>query len=218
MNEKIIDISRNLSPETAVWPGDTQFNLRATMSLEQGDFVNLTTLTISAHTGTHVDAPYHFAADGRKMDGVDLRPYWGLAQVVTVSEPGGPLLPSHFSAYDLARAPRLLVRTPAASFPVTQFPTSFPHPSPELAAHLGSLGVLLYGTDAPSMDNVNSKTLPGHKAMLKNNISILEGLDLSSAPDGLYELCALPLKIIGGDGSPVRAVLRTLDQSAKSAY
>ena len=211
MNEKIIDISRNLSPDTAVWPGDTQFNLRSIMSLQQGDSVNLTTLTISAHTGTHVDAPYHFAAAGRKMDAVDLRPYWGLAQVVTVSLPSGPLLPVHFSAYDLFRAERLLVRTPAASFPVTQFPTSFPHPSPELADYLSSQGVLLYGTDAPSMDDANSKTHPGHKAMLQNNISILEGLDLSDAPDGLYELCALPLKIIGGDGSPVRAVLRTLD-------
>ena len=211
MNRTIIDISRNLAPDTAVWPGDTQFNLRTIMSLQQGDSVNLTTLTISAHTGTHVDAPYHFAARGRKMEAVDLRPYWGLAQVVTVSLPGGPLLPAHFSAYDLARAPRLLVRTPAASFPVTQFPTNFPHPSPDLAAYLSSQGVLLYGTDAPSMDDVNSKTLPGHKGMLNNGVSILEGLDLSDAPDGLYELCALPLKIIGGDGSPVRAVLRTLD-------
>jgi arylformamidase len=211
MNKTIIDISRNLAPDTAVWPGDTQFNLRIIMSLEQGDSVNLTTLTISAHTGTHVDAPYHFAARGHKMDAVDLRPYWGLAQVVTVSLPSGPLLATHFSAYDLARAPRLLVRTPAASFPVTQFPTSFPHPSPKFAGYLSSVGVLLYGTDAPSMDDVNSKTLPGHRAMLQNGVSILEGLDLSDAPDGLYELCALPLKIVGGDGSPVRAVLRTLD-------
>ena len=75
---------------------------------------------------------------------------------------------------------------------------------------LGSLSILLYGTDAFSMDDVNSETLPGHNAMLSSGISILEGLDLTNAPDGLYEFAALPLKIIGGDGSPVRAVLRTL--------
>lgn len=211
MNQRIIDISRNLAPDTAVWPGDTPFNLRTIMAKQNGDSVNLTTLTISAHTGTHADAPYHFADDGQKMDAVDLRPYWGMAQVVTVSEPSGPLFPTHFSAYDLYRAPRLLVRTPAASFPVTQFPDTFPYPSPELAAYLGSLDILLYGTDAPSMDDLHSKTLPGHNAMLHNGIAILESLDLSHAPDGLYELSALPLKIVGGDGSPIRAVLRAID-------
>jgi len=210
MKRTIIDISRNLSANTAVWPGDTPFNLRTTMDRQRGDFVNLTTLTISAHTGSHVDAPYHFTDNGLTMEAVDLRPYWGPAQVVTIHKEGGPLYPSDFSAYDLASAARLLVRTPAGKLPVTEFPPTFPHPSPELADILGSLGILLYGTDAFSMDDVNSKTLPGHNAMLRSSISILEGLDLTQAPDGIYELAALPLKIIGGDGSPVRAVLRTL--------
>jgi len=211
MKRTIIDISRNLAPDTAVWPGDTPFSLRKTMERQQGDSVNLTTLTISAHTGSHADAPYHFADVGLTMEAVDLRPYWGAAQVVTVKKESGPLLPADFSAYDLARAERLLVRTPAGRYPVTQFPPDFPYPSPELADWLGSLGVLLYGTDGLSMDDINSTTLPGHKAMLRNGIAILEGLDLTQAPDGVYELAALPLKIIGGDGSPVRAVLRTLN-------
>ena len=210
MKRTIIDISRNLAADTAVWPGDTQFNLRKTMERQRGDSVNLTTLTISAHTGSHVDAPYHFTDNGLTMEAVDLRPYWGPAQVVTVHKESGPLFPSDFSAYDLVSAVRLLVRTPAGKLPVTEFPPTFPHPSPELADILGSLSILLYGTDAFSMDDVNSETLPGHNAMLSSGISILEGLDLTNAPDGLYEFAALPLKIIGGDGSPVRAVLRTL--------
>jgi arylformamidase len=210
MKRTIIDISRNLAADTAVWPGDTPYNLRKTMDRQQGDFVNLTTLTISAHTGSHVDAPYHFTDNGLTMEAVDLRPYWGQAQVVTIHKESGPLYPSDFSAYDLASAARILVRTPAGKLPVTEFPPNFPHPSSKLADMLGSLGILLYGTDAFSMDDVNSETLPGHNAMLRNGISILEGLDLTQAPDGFYELAALPLKIIGGDGSPVRAVLRTL--------
>ncbi len=207
---KIIDISRNLVANTAVWPGDTPFNMRTMMERKKGDTVNLTTLTISAHTGSHADAPYHFDDAGLTMEGVDLEPYWGAAQVVTVDKEVGPLTPTDFAAYDLNQAKRLLVRTPAALFPYTQFP-EFPHPSPELADWLGALGILLYGTDGLSMDDVNSKDLPGHKAMLRNGIAILEGLDLAQAPDGLYELAALPLKIIGGDGSPIRAVLRSLD-------
>ena len=77
-----------------------------------------------------------------------------------------------------------------------------------MADYLGRLHIVLYGADAPSMDHVESKTLPGHHALHRNGIAILEGLDLSAAPDGLYELVALPLKIEGGDGSPVRAVLK----------
>ena len=210
MKGTIIDISRNLAPDTAVWPGDTPFNLRKIMDRERGDSVNLTTLTISAHTGSHVDAPYHFTDDGLTMEEVDLRPYWGPAQVVTIDNVSGSLFPADFSTFDLTAAARLLVRTPVSRYLITEFPPVIPHPSPELANLLGSLGILLYGTDALSMDDINSESLPGHNGMLHNGIAILEGLDLSHAPDGLYELVALPLKIIGGDGSPVRAVLRTL--------
>jgi arylformamidase len=208
---RLIDISRNLAPDTAVWPGDTAFNLQNIMQRRNGDSVNLTTLTISAHTGSHADAPYHFDDDGTTMEAVDLRPYWGPALVVTVDKESGPLFPDDFSAYDLEGVERLLVRTPAARFPVTQFPDDFPYPSPALADWLGSRGILLYGTDALSMDDINSTTLPGHQAMGRHRIAILEGLDLRAAPDGRYELAALPLKIAGGDGSPVRAVLRTME-------
>jgi len=199
-----------LTADVAVWPGDAPFEMRTMMTLQDGGTVNVTRLNLSAHTGTHADAPYHFHDDGRTLEKMDLDIYWGLAQVVTVGRPGGGLVPVDFESYDLAAAPRLLVRTPAASYPVSQFPTDYPYPSPELAAFLGEQGVFLYGTDAPSMDHVNSKTLPGHHAMLRNEIAILEGLDLRQAPDGLYELVAFPLKIAGGDGSPIRAVLRTL--------
>ncbi|MDX1417260.1 MAG: cyclase family protein [Candidatus Promineifilaceae bacterium] len=210
MQDRIIDISRTLSTETAVWPGDTPFQLLRVMSREKGDSVNLTTITISAHTGTHVDAPIHYTDRGATMEAVELRPFWGLAQVVTISKTSGPLSPTDFSQFDLSLAPRLLVRTPVGAIPISQFPEEIPYPTPELADHLGGLGICLYGTDAPSMDNIHSETLPGHKALLRNRIAILESLDLSRAADELYEICAMPLKIAGGDGSPVRAVLRTL--------
>lgn len=210
MPVRFIDISRNLQAGMAVWPGDTAYALQTMLRIADGHAVNLTTLTVSAHTGTHVDAPYHFADDGRTMETVDLEPYWGPAQVVTVGKLAGPLFPADFDGYDLGRAPRLLVRSAASAADPTVFHADFVYPSPELADHLGGLGVILYGADAPSMDAADSKTLPGHKAMRRNGISILEGLALTAVPDGLYELVALPLKVVGGDGSPVRAVLRAL--------
>ncbi|MEW5988427.1 MAG: cyclase family protein, partial [Chloroflexota bacterium] len=86
----LIDISRTLNAEIAVWPGDTPFRLAQMLDRRRGDSVNLTTLTLSAHTGSHVDAPLHFTDDGLAVDQVDLRPYWGQAQVVTVHKETGP--------------------------------------------------------------------------------------------------------------------------------
>ncbi|MDX1686861.1 MAG: cyclase family protein [Candidatus Promineifilaceae bacterium] len=207
----IIDISRTLSAEIAVWPGDTPFQMRTTMRQAEGASVNLTTLTLSAHTGSHADAPYHYTDDGTTLEGVALEPFWGAAQVVTVQKEGGPLTPDDFTGYDLSRAPRLLVHSAASELNPTRFPEQYVYPSPELAAFLGERGVILYGTDAPSMDAVDSQRLPGHNALDQQGIAILEGLDLSRAADGVYELVSLPLKIADGDGSPVRAALRSIE-------
>jgi arylformamidase len=204
----LIDISRELKAGMAVWPGDTAYQLEQTMALEQGDSVNLTTLTLSAHTGSHIDAPRHFSAEGLAVDQLALTPYWGKAQVVTINKISGPLIPDDFKVYDLSLAPRILVRSVEINHDSGVFPEQFVYPSPELAGYLGRLGIILYGTEAPSMDPADSKTLEGHQAMNHHQIAILEWLDLSQAADGLYDLVALPLKITGGDGSPVRAVLR----------
>jgi arylformamidase len=209
----IIDISRTLSPAIAVWPGDTPFSLSTSLSLAGGAIVNLTTLTLSAHTGSHIDAPYHFQQAGATVEALSLEPYWGPAQVVTVSQEEGGLLPEAFAGYDLRRAPRLLVRSACSEMDPGVFPSAFVYPTPELAAILSQQGVILYGSDAPSMDAADSKTLAGHHALAAHDVAILEGLDLSRVADGLYELVALPLKIAGGDGSPVRAALRALPAS-----
>jgi len=210
----LFDISRKLIRGMAVWPGDTLYTLERTMAITAGDSVNLTTLTMSAHSGSHIDAPLHYGAKGATIAELSLAPYWGPAQVVSVTRDSGPLLPTDFERYDLSRAPRLLVRSPLSDRLDDGFPEQYVFPSPQLADYLGLLGIQLYGTDAPSMDAADSKTLDGHKALAKNGIAILEWLDLSQVKDGLYELVALPLKIAGGDGSPVRAALRTIDESA----
>lgn len=207
-----IDISRKLHTKIATWPGDTQYSLNKILSIDEGASVNLTTIEMSAHTGTHVDAPRHFLADGRPLDQVDLLPFWGLAQVVSMRhKPEGALTAEDFADIDLTRAPRLLVHSEASHLDPQQFPTSFVYPAPELGAFLATQGVILYGSDTPSMDHQDSKTLLGHKGLHGNGISILEGLDLTDVPDGIYELSALPLPLVNGDGSPVRAVLKTQD-------
>lgn len=205
----LIDITRTLTAGVAVWPGDTPYDLQPKLQLAEGDSVNLTSLKLSAHTGTHIDAPYHFTQEGAAVEALRLDIYWGPAQVVTVSRPGGPLHPRDFAPYDLTLAPRLLVHSSASELDQSLFPREFVYPSPALAEHLAQAGIILFGSDAPSMDAEESKTLEGHHALHAHGVAILEWLDLRRAPDGLYELVALPLKIAGGDGSPVRAALRS---------
>lgn len=163
---------------------------------------------MSSHMGTHVDAPYHFLDDGPTMEQVPLEAYIGPATVVTVQREAGPLTPADFPNLDWPTVERLLVHSTASLKPADQFPTEFIYPSPELAEIMSQHGVVLFGSDAPSMDDMHSQTLPGHKALRRHRIAILEGLLLTGIPDGIYELVALPLKIAGGDGSPVRAILR----------
>lgn len=204
----IIDISRSLSPEIATWEGDTPFQLKQLLALAKGDSINLTTLVMSVHTGTHVDSPYHFDEEGAQVHQMNLSPFWGPAQVVHMEKSDGPLVPEDLSQVDLTNAPRLLVRSTSSGRDPNTFYPDFIYPHPECAAYLAEQGVVLFGTDAPSVDHVHSKTLEGHHALHASGISILEGIELTGVEEGLYELCALPLKIVAGDGSPVRAVLR----------
>ena len=207
----LIDISRPLNGVTAVWPQSQAFTLTPQLSLQAGDSVNFSNLHLNAHTGTHIDAPYHFSDTGQTIDQLDLRPFWGTAQLVTIHKATGPLAPADFAAYDLTLAPRLLVHSPLSDLPLNQFPADCHYPSPQLADFLAQHGIILYGSDAPSMDALDSKSLPGHHALHRHHIAILEGLALAGVPDGLHELSALPLNIVGGDGSPVRAVLKKRD-------
>ena len=134
------DISRTLFPGTAVWPGDTEFELKQMMARSEDDIVNLTTLIVSAHTGTHVDAPHHFSDDSTGIDEMDVEIYWGPAQVVTVAKKGGALFPDDFEGYDLRRAERVLVRSSAERRDEAVFPPEFIYPSPELADFIAGQG------------------------------------------------------------------------------
>ncbi len=209
----IYDISRTLNPQIAVWPGDHPFQLDKALQIKDGESVNLTTITMSAHTGTHIDAPLHFLGDGDPVEALDLSKYWGPSQVVTVTKESGPLMPEDFEGVDLTIAPRLLVHSRSSARNVTRFDENIVYPSTILADFLGAAGIVLYGADGPSMDKTDDAELRSHKALHRNNIAILEGVMLSDVPDGLYELVAMPLKIEGGDGTPVRAVLRTFPDS-----
>jgi arylformamidase len=207
----IYDISRTISTSTVVWPGDSPFSASYVYRLDEGKAVNLTTLTLSPHTGTHADATYHFESDGAFPAEMPLDPYIGPARVVTVSKSTGALTPEDFAHVDLTGVKRLLVHSPVSDISDDVWPEEFPYVSVELIEWLAGMGVVLIGLDSPSMDAFDDLTLPGHHALNQYQIVNLELLFLRDVPDGDYELIALPLKLDGVCGSPVRAILRTME-------
>jgi arylformamidase len=206
----IYDITRTVSNTLKVWPGDTPFEAARVLRLEAGDSVNLTTLTLSAHTGTHADAYYHYVVDGAHPAGMPLAAYIGPARVVTVEKRDGALTPGDFAGLDLRGAQRLLVHSHVSDLDDDAWPEVFPYLSVELVEWLAGLGIVLVGLDSPSVDAFDSTELPCHHALHRYNMANLETLQLRDVPDGDYELTALPLKLDAACGSPVRAILRTL--------
>jgi len=205
---KLYDITRTITPDLPVWPGDTPVSIEATMTISQGDIANVSRVVFTTHLGTHVDAPYHFVNDGLTLEKIPLEIYIGPVTVVTVHKKEGPLYPADFPQINWATVKRLIIHSSASHKPLDYFNKDYVYPSPTLADLMGEHGVILFGTDAPSVDNFNSKDLVGHQALYRNKIFILEGLWLPEVPDGEYNLIATPLKIAGGDGCPVRAILQ----------
>ena len=213
---KIIDISRPVRAGIPVWPGDTAYAYRLVAKIRDGSSVNVGSVTMSVHTGSHVDAPFHFEDAGKDIASVDLSKYMGPCVVAAVRAAGRGIEPKDLPASidaDLRRAPRLLLRTyekrPSA------FDEGMHHLTPALADHLADRGVVLVGLDTDSMDAFDSKDLPSHHRLAARGVAILERIDLSAVAPGVYDLIALPLRLEGADGSPVRAVLVTRDAGAE---
>ncbi|MBD8033476.1 MULTISPECIES: arylformamidase [Solibacillus] len=200
-----IDITQTMKKGMPNWPGDTPFSFEIWYTKQQTGSVNIGRITTSLHTGTHVDAPFHFNSEAETMEQLDINTYIGDCYIVScVGE--GVITAERLSSVDFLGAKRVLLKT--VKQPFEQFPEEIPVISPDVASLLNERGVILLGVDNPSVDPLDSKGVLAHHALYENGIHILEGLDLSEVTPGLYDLIALPLKLEGADGSPVRAVVR----------
>ncbi|PLS16775.1 arylformamidase [Bacillus sp. M6-12] len=204
------DISQQLNENVPVWPGDTAFSYKINWSKEESGSVNVGQITMSTHTGTHIDAPFHFDNHGKKVIDLDLNLYIGKARVIHLLNVES-IAVHHFSGIDIKGVIRLIIYTGAWQGRMS-FPEKIPFIEPDLAEYLANQGVQLLGLDLPSVDPLDSKGLPAHHQLFANGIHILEGLVLEEIQPGDYEIAALPLPLTEADGSPVRAVIRELDE------
>jgi arylformamidase len=202
---RIHDISQPLGPATATWPGDRPVENPWTMRMDRGAAVNVAALITSVHAGTHIDGFLHVTRDGETAAQMPLDAYVGACIVVDAADCDA-VTESHVAHVDLASAERILFRT-RRRVDATTFPERFAHIDVGLARALAAAGVRLVGTDAPSVDPVDSKTLDAHHAFVAGRVAILENVVLSDVAPGAYTLIALPLRLVEADSSPVRAVL-----------
>lgn len=205
----LIDITPKITSSSMVWPGDTLPSREVLLDLARGDAVTLSTIRSTVHLGAHADAPNHYHVDGRAIDEQPLELYIGECDVMAVEGVRG----SRLSIDDLPRTPtteRLLLRT--GTFDGFEaWNNDFCGLEPSLVDHLAQCGVRLVGVDTPSVDLMDDKDIHAHQRFFANDMAILEGLSLHDVPSGIYELIALPLRLVGFDASPIRAILRSLN-------
>jgi arylformamidase len=202
---RIHDISQPLGEETAVWPGDHAVEVGWSMRCDAGDAVNVALLTTTVHGGTHIDGYRHISDAGETAAHMPLEAYVGRCRVIDAA--GAAVLDVRvIDGIDVGAAERVLFRT-RTTVDATEFPARFAHIDPALAQRLADAGVRLVGTDAPSIDPVDSKSLDAHHIFMRGRVAILENVVLGDVAAGEYTLVALPLKLVEADSSPVRAVL-----------
>ena len=208
----IIDISVPLKPDMPTWPDSVGLRLTRTMSLEAGDRANVSRLDCDVHMGTHVDAPWHFLNDGFTVDAMSLDVLIGPALVAYLPE-ASVITANELADLNLASGiQRLLLKTRNSDLwaaGVTEFRKDYVALSADAARWVVERGIRLVGIDYLSVQCYDDNPLT-HQILMKAGVIIVEGLNLAAVEPGSYELICLPIRLMGADGAPVRAVLRAL--------
>ena len=207
MNQEPIDISRTISTNALVYPGDSPIEVTPLCKIGPDSPCNILQLGgWTTHFLTHVDPPLHFVKDGASLDEIPLSRFIG--DTLVIEADGDAVSPSHIPSGDEIKGLNILFKTRnSATWNDHVFNENHVYVSGGAAELAVARGVNLVGIDYISIDRFGDEAYPAHRTLLQNGILILEGLDLTHVTPGRYTLIALPLRIAQGDGSPVRAVL-----------
>lgn len=207
--ETVYDISVLLGTESIDYPGDTPYSRDLMLTIEDSGISNVSKLVMSAHSGTHLDAPLHFIPKAKSIDEYSVQQFILTAQVVNI-EDREAIRPSELENLDIKQGDALLFKTDNSISSRCRsgvFSESFVYLSPEAADFCVEKKVSLVGIDYNTIERHSDEAFPVHHKLLGSNILILEGINLKGVPPGRYTLFCLPLKIKGGEAAPVRAIL-----------
>jgi arylformamidase len=201
-----LDATTPIRDQMVHWPDNLGVTVGRTLSQDRGDAANVTELHLSAHTGTHVDAPLHFTTGAGDTTSLDLGQLMGPARVVAIQDPKSISL-AEVQQLDIKPGDRLLFKTRISSseWSTEPFKPDFVALDGDAARHLRDAGVVTVGVDYLSVGKADA-----HHALLDAGICVIEGLALQHIEPGEYELLCLPLLIVGSDGAPARVLLRPL--------
>ena len=203
---RIFDISTPLDEHTPAYEGDPVFERTVVASIsEKGEGYTLSTLSMSAHSGTHVDAPAHFVARGKTIDQIQPRRWVSPAIVIDLPD-GGPIAAEQLERQGIRTGDTVLLRANKGSRSDAP-PESASALTLEAASYLVSRKINMVGIDTLSIESYEDPDFPVHKRLLRNNVLIIENLRLEKVDPGRYTLIVAPLLITGGDGAPARALL-----------
>jgi arylformamidase len=206
---KIFDVTAPLSAALPIYLGDPPLRFESAQRISDGAPFNLMRLEMGCHTGTHVDAPYHFLADGMTVDQIPLDILVGKARVLEMNG-SRKVDRSDLESIDLREDIRLLLKTRmSGQLRNSTFQKDHVFLTEDGARHLAQVGIKLVGIDYVSIDEFGNADFPAHHVLLQAGIVIVEGLDLSEVEAGEYDMTCLPLRIVGADGAPARVILRT---------
>ena len=208
-----LDVSVPLRDGMPAWPGNPPVEIGRHEDMSKGGDANVTVLSLGAHTGTHVDAPVHFLADGVAIEAMDLSATMGEARVIEIGDPAS-ISHHELQAAKIVRGERILFKTRNSSYAWSRetFVEDFVGITLGAAQYLAEIGPRTVGVDYLSVAAFGGDASGVHRALLSAGVWIIEGLDLAPVAKGSYELICLPLRIPGSDGAPARALLRPLDQ------
>jgi arylformamidase len=209
-----IDVTTPLDMATTpVYPGDTRLKFEFLRSFTAGDKLTLSSYLMTAHAGTHVDAPLHFVSKGASIEQVPLTTLMGPARVIDCSRDVLAVDVAELNKHDWRGAKRLLFRTRNSrnSWMVDpSFHQDFTYIAPDAAQLMADSGVELVGIDYLSAEKFGAPEPRTHQILLGRNIPIVEGLDLRGIKAGEYDFIILPLRVVGHEAAPARALLRPL--------
>lgn len=211
MTSRLIDISLPLRDGMICWPGDPVPHVTRAQDMGRGDRLNVTRLDMAAHSGTHLDAPLHFLRRGESIDQMPLDATVGPARVLPIANPEA-VTAEELAGWDIQRGERILLRTAnsARDWWEEPFCEQFVYIAADGARHLAERGVKSVGIDYLSVDGFDRDLNETHKTLLGAGVWVIESLDLTRVEPGQYELICLPLRLMGADGAPARALLRPL--------
>jgi arylformamidase len=209
-DNKWIDVSLTLESNMMHWPGDPPVSIERVREMDKGDTVNLSKITMGVHSGTHVDAPVHFIKGAKGVDRIAIDLLIGPARIIEIAD-NDSIKENELARHKIKKGERILLRTRNSIKKILYrdaFTEDFVYMEKDAAEFLVSRCIKTLGVDYLSVGGYKQNGPDVHKTLLRAGILVIEGLDLTEALPGLYDMICLPMKILDSDGAPARVIVK----------